>query len=214
MKEILLWMYAFSFVFLMLVTYQQKYARCYLASKILTSFIFMTLSYWTMREKLLWLWLAAFLLCFLGDILLGMNESKEEGCHFVWGLVSFAAGHLFFILKMNEFVGFQMKDLFLPLLLCLVTFYLIRLPKFHVGRHKSAVLIYAWIVTLLCVKGYDMLMLENGFQSIFYGCILFFISDFILLFIYFYEDKCKMMKFLNLLLYYSAVALLACSSFV
>lgn len=214
MKEMLLILYILCFGLLMIAVYIKRYAKYYLIFKTMTSAVFVMLAYWTMREKLFGLWLAAFLFCFLGDVLLGMDERKEKNAFFVWGLVSFVGGHLIFILKMSELTFLEVWDLILPLGIGAVTFFLIRLPKFHVGKHKSAVILYSMVVTLLCVKGYDMLMLNIDYWNVFAGCLLFFISDFLLLFIYFYEDKVKIMRFFNLFTYYSAVGLLACTIFI
>lgn len=213
MEEMLLIIYIIFFGLLMLAVYGKGYAKYYLMFKSMTSVIFVMLAFWVMREKLFWLWLMAFLFCFLGDVLLGMDERKEKNRFFVWGLVSFVTGHVFFIIRMSGLTSFELWDLILPAGIALVTFFLIRHPKFHVGVHKRAVILYSLIVTLLCVKGYDMLLLDRYYWNVFVGSVLFFISDFLLLFIYFYEDKLKIMRFFNLLTYYGAVFLLACTVF-
>lgn len=211
MKETLLVMYMLFFVLLMVTIYIEKFSRYYLICKSFTSLTFVMLSYLTMKEEFFWLWFLAFVFCFLGDVFLGMNAKKK---YFIWGLSSFVIGHLLFIFHMSIFVSFQLHDFLIPICASLFIYFLVQRPKFHVGRHQSAILIYAFIITLLCVKGYDMWIMDQHYLSIFYGCLLFFISDSLLLFIYFYEDKLKIMRFFNLLAYYGAVGLLACSTFI
>lgn len=203
--------YVIFFALLMVTSYNQKYRRYYVPAKALTSLVFVLAAFFNMKGQFSWTWMAAFIFCFLGDVFLGLDEKKNVTANFILGLSSFVLGHLFFIMTIDQIVKFHFKDLIVPIGMMIFTFFLTKHPKFHVKDHKIPILIYSVIVSLLCVKGIDIFQYHPSCLKIMIGAFLFCISDFILLFMYFYEDKVKILKFLNLLTYYSATMLLAMS---
>ncbi len=211
--QIFIIIYGICFGLLMAASYRKKSRKYYLIIKSITSFIFVLMAYITMKDQMEWIWMIAFIFCFLGDVLLGMVEKKEDSSMFVLGLASFVSGHLFFIIQMSRITQFELIDLLLPMVMCFVASKLIQLPKFHIGNHKRPILVYSIIITLLCVKGVDMAFFDLSYKWLMVGCFSFLISDFILLFLYFYEDKHKLLKFFNLFTYYFAVLLLSMTTF-
>lgn len=204
----MLLIYMMSFAGLMLASYHPSFHRYYLVSKSFTSCLFVLNVILNMKE-LNMVWFLAFVGCFLGDVFLGMDEKKDEKKHFVLGLSFFVLGHIFFVISMSMMTGFEIFDLMIPVIMLFVTAFLIRLPKFNVQGQSFPILVYSVIVSLLVIKGFDMMVLNSQYWSLFVATALFFISDFILLFLYFYEQSIRSLKFLNLFTYYTAMFLLS-----
>ncbi|MEG0366979.1 MAG: lysoplasmalogenase family protein, partial [Coprobacillus sp.] len=89
------------------------------------------------------------------------------------------------------------------------------LPKMDYKKMRKPVFIYAFMIawaTSRSVAVYIM-MQTPMFLCIMIGFILYFISDFILLFDRFYDHQLGILRVLNLLTYYSGMFLIAYSLF-
>lgn len=191
------------------VSYLPHLRKCYVVMKTITSFHFLVCAYLTMKDEMIWSWMLAFVFCFAGDVILGLDEKKEQSFCFLAGLSSFVFAHVLFIFTLHTILPLHPQQFFFPLVMCGVACFLISRPSFHIEGKKLAILVYSIIITLLFVKGIEMYHFDSQYLHVMLGTLLFLLSDFILLFMYFYYKKVKVLKGLNLITYYSAVILLA-----
>lgn len=206
----LIFMYMLMFVLLMVTVYCEKAKKYYLVTKTGTSFVFLSSALLTMsqHQKPL-IWLLGFIGCFIGDVLLAMKE-KGVPKYFVPGLLAFLFGHIFFILRMKQVHPFIGIELLFSLLAILLAHYLMKLEHMDVKQMHLPIYVYAFIVSLLFVKAIFIMIYVHQYQftGIILATFMFLLSDFILLFIYFYQKKWKPLIFINLLFYYLAVMVL------
>lgn len=187
-----------------------------LLSKTIASLIFVTIGlvnliYLLKVEKVKTL--ASYLmfvgLCFacLGDVFLEID--------FIIGAILFAVGHIFYFISYCFIIKFSVKDLlfgaaiFVPSL-CVILF----VPIFNFGEVVMQILccVYALVISLMVGKALANFVKEKSMLNliILLGSILFFFSDFMLLFNVF-ADVGKIFLILCLGTYYPAEFLLAYS---
>ncbi len=124
--------------------------------------------------------LIALTFCFLGDILLID--------YFIIGAILFAIGHIFFIVSFSFIQKLNSKDIFIGLIifaisLCVIIF----VPVFDFKGMLPVIIVYALIISLMVGKSFSNLMLNTKYSNvyiflIFFGTLLFFLSDLMLLF--------------------------------
>ena len=129
------------------------------------------------------------------------------------GMLLFLLAHVVFLIYLFAlYPDFSYIQAVLPLLLCLLGLVLINSFHLHLGRLRYAVLVYSVFVSAFMVKAVSI-MLTSGSLRIGYAGILFWLSDFSLLFYYFYHFRNKRMEKavqgFNLGTYYAAMLLLA-----
>ncbi len=130
--------------------------------------------------------LLALLFSFLGDIFLLLDKLKQK--YFILGLVSFAIGHIFYILTFlqsisnyNQFSLFYLLFI-LPYLLIAKFIYIKLNPYF--SKYKLSIIIYGLILIMMSFTSLLRFLDFTGLQLWlpFIGSILFIISDVILAF--------------------------------
>ena len=154
--------------------------------------------------------LSGLLLCLLGDICLAFQQEKM----FLWGLISFFLGHIFYI-----FGFFYVAQ---PgawtwggsiIVLCIssrIYFWL----KPHLGTMKTPVLLYCIVITVMLSGAWSVLdnsrLMLSGRRMVFLGAFLFYISD-----VFVARDRFLKKEFFNRLvglpLYYTGQFTLAFS---
>lgn len=193
------------------ISYSPLKQKYYGISKAMTSLLFVVIAFLTMKKQVNWSWMLAFLFCFMGDVILGLDEKKEQSFCFIGGLSAFVIGHVLFVYTFHQSVPLQGINTIFPFVMSCFVFFLMRLPQFRVQGKRVAIVVYAFIISLLLVKGVEMYVLNRSYLKIMIGTFCFLLSDLILLFLYFYRPQYKILKFLNLITYYTAVFLLAIS---
>ncbi len=212
--------YILTFIFLILTCYNEQLKKYHLLSKCLCSIGFILAAILgkihSSNDPLFWRLFPALIFCFLGDYFLAKREEGEQEKLFLLGLGSFLLGHCSFLFGFSYVQEINRYTFMLSLLGVILVRCLMTLKYMDVGKLKAPVLIYAYFVTALFVKCAQIAMNGNGssfYLLVFLGGFLFFLSDGIILFLYFYQKKYGIMKFLNLLTYYSATFLLGISIF-
>lgn len=155
------------------------------------------------RPKYLILGIAALTFCLFGDIFL-LNH-----VYFIWGLVSFLAGHLLFITSFISIGGF--KKCYWPLIVLLIygtAYFIYLLP----GLNELAipVLLYFLVITVMCWQGIGLILSKTtrATRFIALGSILFLVSDSILALNKF-SMTFEMARILTLSTYWMAIGLIA-----
>lgn len=212
--------YMIFFTMLILTTYLEKYKKYYTLAKIFNSLGFIIVASYgglVVGNKIdFYYMLPALIFCFLGDVFLGINSQFDKKIFFVAGLFSFTIAHILYMIDFSRFAPMALYDLMLPILSIFITYMLIKLENMDVQKElRIFILMYSFFVTLLLTKGMDVLIICGiNIKSvlIFIGALMFFISDFIILFLYFYKKKHHIVGTINLLLYYWGMFILALSN--
>ena len=120
----------------------------------------------------------------------------------------------FFIDISNQLFGqgfLQFRNIFLPVVSLAAFFFVKRLMHLHMGRLAIPAAIYCFFLSLMLSKSTQYMALCPGLASgwIGFGGIAFFISDFTIIFLYFYkfrkpENRGKI-HYLNLATYYYGI---------
>lgn len=186
---------------------------CYIVYKTITSIIFCLLAFYNIisihGDHFL---LMPLLFCLVGDILLAYyNRRKYKKC-FIFGLYAFFCAHIGFVSHMYLISAFNLIDLLLPLLSVIAVYWLDRKKVIALKGMRNYCLIYSLFVSLLMAKGIDLHIMFGNAKSLalMSGGISFFVSDLLILFLYF-KKSTRPIHFLNLATYYSAMYLFSIS---
>ena len=154
--------------------------------------------------------LSGLLLCLLGDICLAFQQEKM----FLWGLISFFLGHIFYIFGFfyvaHPGVWTWGGSIIVLCISSRIYFWL----KPHLGAMKKPVLLYCIVITIMLSGAWSVLdnsrLMLSGRRMVFIGAFLFYISD-----VFVARDRFLKKEFFNRLvglpLYYTGQFTLAFS---
>ena len=191
--------------------------RGYLPEKALCSLCFVAVAVvcaaMGSRPEAFWRLLPALLCCVAGDVVLALYNHRRRSGLFLAGLAAFLAGHALFVWGLCRL---QPMGWPVPLAAALGAggaAALSGLPGMHTGRMRPWVVLYAAFVSALLGKG---LQLAFGIAQpccflVLAGAALFWVSDLLILFLYFYPARHPAVHVANLLTYYYAMFLIAAS---
>lgn len=165
------------------------------------------------RPVAFWQLLPALLFCLAGDVILALYNRSRRSALFLAGLVCFLAGHLLFLWGLD-----RVQPLGWPVFLAAVlggsgVWGLSRLPVLKIGKFLPWTILYGAAVSALVGKAVQ-LAAGLGEAWCFWalgGAALFWISDLLILFLYFWPGRHLRLHGANLLTYYGGMALLALS---
>ena len=132
---------------------------------------------------------------------------------FVLGVAFFALGHVFYFLSFCFVSPFKLKDVLFGLAIFIPSLLLILLYKgFNFNGMKFLIIIYALIISLMVGKTISNFIAAKNNKNLLLvvGSVMFFLSDFFLLFRMFAEWG-RLGSILCLIFYYPAQFLLAWS---
>ncbi|WP_423738990.1 lysoplasmalogenase [Clostridium cibarium] len=185
--------------------------------KTLCSICFVCCSFFSFRKcptnkKYFSLMFIGLIFCLFGDIFLSFPGETV----FISGVGSFAIGHIFFILGFIYLTSISLKDLIMYfILITLAVSFITSKSGFHFQGMLPLVLIYTSIILFMLTKSFSLLKLRKGNKLGTYltisGTTLFFISDFILLFVIYYTECPHIFSAINLFVYYIGQGLLSLS---
>ncbi|HIX13912.1 MAG TPA: lysoplasmalogenase [Candidatus Anaerofilum faecale] len=208
---------AYTAALLLLVRRLRIPGRGYLPEKTLCSVYFVVVAavcaLLGSRREAFWHLLPALLCCVAGDVVLAVYNRLRRPGWFLAGLAFFLSGHALFVWGLC-----RLQPLGWPVPLAAVlgmagALALSLLPGMELGRMRPWVVLYAAFVSALLGKG-AQLAFGIGRPWCFLvlaGAALFWVSDLLILFLYFYEKKHPAVHIANLLTYYYAMFLLGAS---
>ncbi|MDD6468022.1 MAG: lysoplasmalogenase family protein [Erysipelotrichaceae bacterium] len=213
---IILFFSLFLFIGLILTCYHPRFRSYHLVMKTLCSLGFLLLAFyqnWQVPVSYFWQLWFGLVLCFVGDVLLGIFFHRKEKSYFLAGLVVFLIAHVVFVYTLHLKLELQIAEVIFACGFVILSLCLSKLPKMKMKKMLWPILFYSFFVSLFMIKGIGLGIHATDMKHllIMMAAILFFTSDFILLWMRFYEDKWKYSQFCNLLTYYSAMYLLAFS---
>ena len=154
----------------------------------------------------------------IGDIILDLKvaylKQPEEGLYLTCGMVSFAIGHIMYLVGIVMLRG---EDITLPLVgICVAAAALIafgmvyggeKLMKFHFGKFTIHSLVYGFILIFMGALSIGVCVVRKSSDSVLFavGMVLFFLSDAVLSMMYFGgRPRDKALSVINHSLYYAA----------
>ena len=198
--------------------------------KALASIFFVLSGFFALKERrkagsYAYLVLLGLLFGCIGDVSMQVSDLKGE-LYFIVGLVTFALGHIFYLLAFFKKSRFRWTDLILTLLF--IPLALIGIPLsgafvFNPSFLFFAVMAYGIILTFMVGKSFAFTEFKEhpGFVRLtITGAVLFAVSDVILLFILFFKPVTAMAQFdprllalriFGLITYYAGQGLIALS---
>ena len=163
-------------------------------------------------------WILLGLACgLIGDIVLALRPlrpKEEDKTIIVLGIISFAMGHLFYLLGLSTIQNLSWMSYGIGIIAMVVVVIMSKVMKFDMGIARMPSYVYAYMIFLMIGQGVFLMTIsaQNVAYLIFMlGAILFGISDLILAPIYYTPQSSKMMVVLNLVTYYGAQILIALS---
>lgn len=206
-------LYALFVMLLLSSLFSRRTKPYYILFKTISSLLFCLLAmYSQMKFHDSILSIFPFIFCLGGDVCLGFyNQSKNKN-YFRYGLLSFLFGHLLFVYQFQKIVPMRIYDFIFPFLSLFVLSFLEKKNMVHIGKLLPLCMIYSIFVSLLLCKGTELFFLEQTLPCCIYflACTLFYISDFIIVFLYFRKDT-PTIHFFNLITYFLAMYLFAIS---
>lgn len=163
-------------------------------------------------KKYFYLILTGLVFSLFGDIFLGLKSSL---C-FNLGVTSFTIAQIFFLSAFTYLEKVNIIDFVIFLMLSVVLIIIQNCTdNFDYDGKYILILIYTLIISFMLSKALSLLRMIKGNEItvilIVISMILFFLSDFILLFVYFYKTKFNILPYFNTVFYYLAQGLLGLS---
>lgn len=150
----------------------------------------------------------------MGDLFLEVQWFYKQRRNYMikQGMVIFLVGHVFYILAISIFVGFNYISLLIGLLMTLLVYIGSKLMKLDFENLKVMTYLYTFVIfTMVGSTIFQAIDLSfNGYSILFMiGAILFGISDLLLAPIYFKNETKKRFVVANLATYYLGQCLIA-----
>ena len=192
--------------------WKQKY---YIAAKTICSLafgaIFLIASRKSGDDGQFLLMLPAFFCCIAGDVFMAVYNRYRKRRYFIGGLLTFLAGHLFFVRWLCQRQHLQIVDFLIPVFGVALAWMLMAKKNIHTGKLRPFIMIYAFFVALFFSKGMHLAITDFSVPNLMIavGSGLFFASDISILFLYFYKSKGVKIHIFNLATYYYGMFLLA-----
>lgn len=155
----------------------------------------------------------AFVMCLCGDIFLGFHYRIKNKKLFLGGVATFMLGHIFFIEAFVHLQKLVWTDFIFPICAIGITVLVTYAKKMFLGKLRPYVYTYSFFVAMLFSKSMHIMIKAPTAQTfcLAIGAGLFLISDFLILFLYFYEKRPWSTHGWNLATYYYGMFFLAAS---
>ncbi len=165
------------------------------------------------RPEAFWRLLPALLCCVAGDVVLALYNHLRQPGLFLAGLGTFLVGHALFVWGLCRLQPMGWPVPLAAVLGAGAAAALSGMPRMQTGRMRPWVVLYAAFVSALLGKGLQLAfgMAQPWCFLVLAGAALFWISDLLILFLYFYPSRHPAVHIANLLTYYYAMFLIAVS---
>ncbi len=201
--------YVALIIALFLVCDNRLSRRYYVPLKVVCSISFLIIlvinQYYSEKFSMLFWPLLA---CFIGDLLMGLFNTYGRKRFMLIGIIAFMLGHVGLLNYMCR-ISPKTNPLvyILPIVPCLLLLLMQKAFHLHMGKLYVPCFIYCYFVSTMTLKAIECGL--NGKPILAVAGVLFLLSDFTILFLYFYHYKKKSHKrlvhYVNLLTYYMAI---------
>ena len=164
------------------------------------------------NRKFFILALTGFVFSFWGDFFLALTT----GWSFYAGLLSFAMAQVFFSIAFTCVVKINLTDGILFAIITALTIAIQNVIKgFSFDGKYPFIVLYTFVISFMLVKAISFVRIKNGntraIAMVVVSMVLFFISDYVLMFYMFYDNAPKILSYINLCFYYSGQAIFGLS---
>ena len=182
----------------------------YIYFKTLTSatFVITGIYYGIMNQN--WVLIPMLLGFLIGDIMLATKLRRS----FIYGMGGFFLADVWLVISLYRVKNVTGYDFLLSVLVILFVIWIGKNPKMHLGHYKKPMYGYGFLLALAVSNSIGCYLLygTNAYFFLAAGMVLYMISDFLLMFQYFYKteqrDKLKLAKMYT---YFIGAYLIACS---
>lgn len=201
---------------LLAVLIKKQYRHFYVPVKAAASIAFLLAAVYAGIQgshAMLFSLLPAFFMCFFGDLFLGFHYMIQKKKLFLAGILTFLMGHILFLAVFLQIQPLSVWDFLFPVCAIGITAAVTAKRHMVLGALRPYVYVYSFFVAMLFAKSVHIFlaMPQTGSMMRAAGAGLFLMSDFLILYLYFYERHPWSTHGWNLALYYYGMFLLAVS---
>ena len=196
-------------LFLALAIYHRN-KDTYIYFKTLTSLTFVITGIYYGYQEYNFILIPTLLGFLLGDIMLATKLRRS----FIYGMGGFLLADIWLVYSLYQLKNVTVYDFILSVLVIVFVTVISKNPKMHLGHYRKPMYGYGAILSLAVSNSIGCYFLYGTSKYFFLaaGMVLYFVSDFLLMFQYFYKtehrDKLKLAKMYT---YFIGAYLIACS---
>ena len=168
----------------------------YIYFKTLTSLTFVVTGIYYGYQKQNFIFIPVLIGFFIGDIMLATKLRRS----FIYGMGGFFAADVWLVYVLLQLKEVTIFDFILSTLVLIFVNRISKNPKMHLGHYKKPMYGYGFVLALAVSNSISCCLLYRtpDYLVLAIGMVLYFISDFLLMFQYFYKtehrDKLKLAK--------------------
>lgn len=196
-------------LFMALAVYHRNKST-YIYFKTLTSSTFVIIGIYCAYQSHNFILIPTLIGFLIGDIMLATKLRRS----FIYGMGGFFLADIWLVYQLYQLKNVSVFDFILSVLVIFFVKYISKNPKMHLGHYKKPMYGYGFVLSLAVSNsiGCCLLYQTTNYLLLTIGMVLYFISDFLLMFQYFYKtehrDKLKLAKMYT---YFIGAYLIACS---
>lgn len=196
-------------LFLMLAIYHRNKST-YIYFKTLTSLTFVATGVYYGYCNQDYVWLPTLVGFLIGDVMLATKLRRS----FLYGMGGFFLADVWLVYSLYHLKPVTIYDFILSLFIICFVNIVGRNPKMHLGHYKKPMYGYGFILSLAVSNSVGCYLLYGGTRYLFLsvGMVFYMISDFLLMFQYFYKTKYRdQLKLAKMVFYFVGAYLIAYS---
>ena len=202
-------MLAVYLVFMSLAIYHRNKST-YIYFKTLTSLTFVAAGiYYGYRVQNFYL-IPTLIGFMIGDIMLATKLRRS----FIYGMGGFFLADVWFVCELYRIKPITVLDFVLPVFVIIFITVIGKYPKMHLGHYKKPMYGYGFVLALSVASSVGCYLMygTRAYLCLAVGMVFYFISDFLLMFQYFYKTNYRdYLKLAKMLFYFVGAYLIAYS---
>lgn len=146
----------------------------------------------------------------IGDIMLATKLRRS----FIYGMGGFFLADIWLVYSLYQIKRIAIFDFMLSVLVIIFVNRISKNPKMHLGHYKKPMYGYGFVISLAVSNSIGCFLLygTKTYLLLSIGMVFYFISDFLLMFQYFYTTKHRdKLKIAKMLFYFTGAYMIACS---
>lgn len=199
----------FYILFLILALYHRN-KNTYIYFKTLTSVTFVITGIYYGYQNQNFMLIPTLVGFLIGDIILATKLRRS----FLYGMGGFFLADLWLVYVLYGLKAVTVYDFILSMLVIVFVNMISQNPKMHLGHYKKPMYGYGFILSLAVSNSMGCYLLygTKSYLLLALGMVFYFISDFLLMFQYFYKTQYRdVLKIAKMLFYFIGAYLIACS---
>lgn len=198
------------YVLLMGMAIYHRNKDTYIYFKTLTSITFVITGVYYGYQNHNWVLIPTLIGFLIGDIMLATRLRRS----FIYGMGGFFLGDVWLLYYLYQWKRVTPYDFILSIFVVVFVTLISKNPKMHLGHYKKPMYGYGIVLSLAVSNSIGCYFLYGtwNYFCLAAGMVLYFISDFLLMFQYFYRTEHRdRLKLAKMYTYFIGVYLIACS---